>query len=133
MECNPMRLNSNNRSKQMIQRKISQTALCGLLSLARFAIVYGVKSRVSPNFFANKIWVFFKADFQSKNTHVFLAFKHVCRYVLREFSRLQFQNFRNENKFDPDFYDPYRPTWVLCAIHNIMSLSILFVYYKNQT
>ena len=128
-----MRLNVNNYSKQMIQRKILKTAPCRLLSPARFAIAYGLKSLISPNFFTNRIWVFFKADFYSKNTHVFFRFKHVCRYVLQEFFRLQFQNFRNENKFDPDFYDPYRPTWALCAIHNIMLLSILFVYYKNQT
>ena len=71
MECNPIRLNSNKRSKQMTQRKISKTAPCGLLSLARFASVYGLKALMLPNFFTNRIWVFFKADFHSKNTHVF--------------------------------------------------------------
>ena len=55
----------------MIQRKILKTAPCRLLSPARFASVYGLKALMLPNFFTNRIWVFFKADFYAKNTHVF--------------------------------------------------------------
>lgn len=56
----------------MIQRKISQTAPCGLLSLARFALVYGLKSLILSNFLRIEYGYFSKPIFAQKIPMFFL-------------------------------------------------------------